>query len=610
MGAQGDITISQSLLPWTLLLWVATLLPAYFFLARDRTGDTDGIEEKRTDDGHALLADYCTLEPYSTAKVTYPLIRTYYRPHAHKEKLQAIAELPLLVVIHGLGGVLPQFGPLLHSLMKVAPCFGIELPGHGQSAFCPTDYDAYRLQTLAELWKVAIERVCAKHGHDRVVLVGHSLGCSIAALLATNPNLRPTVAGVIAICPKASSPTPSQRKMFQRFLSLPDWVLDVFRWFDRRGGEDSASVRRFVGETADTNLKRLQLRYNEAFRTPVWKRMAMGIVATSDDQGDEMFPGQAIWSKVRTPLLLIAGESDAVTPPNDVSEIVSWLQHASSGLTNTRHPPDNAAEALPSPTVTSPATFTPGQDVGALGTTPSVVDNRTHHDTSLKTAILPAPASHALLYSHATYRTVAGLIEDFLSCHVSPHLSLGWQLQQLTTSGKWDVKNLEKWRGVTPVSGPIHQNLFRALKTLREQDEVHTPKKFVSTWKDTIYAVIDISHDAPMYSTRSLEDAGIEYHKFPTVSKIPPTTTEVVRFIGLVDRLRLEMKAKGQQSKAIGVHCHYGYNRTGFFISAYLIEKRGYKVDEAITEFEKAKPPGIRHSHFIDTLHVRYTTVG
>ena len=606
MGVYETLSTGQNLLPWTLLLGIATLLPAFYLLHGERPDGSGDQKRNLVDDGHALLDDYCTLETYATAKATYPSVRTYYRPHAHREKLDAIANLPLLVVIHGLGGVLPQFAPLLHSLVNVAPCFGIELPGHGHSAFAPTSYDAYKLQALAALWTIAIKRACTKHGHTKVVMIGHSMGCSIAALLAIDADFGPTVAGVVAICPKATSPTPSQRKVIQRVLSLPDWMLDAFRWFDKRGGEESASVRRFVGEGADPGLKRQQLKYNEAFKTPVWKRMAMGIVASSGEPSDD-FPGQAIWSKVQTPLLLIAGESDAVTPPGDVSEIVSWLQHSGNGLGKGTHSPSNAAEAMPAPTAPSSTELVSKSDDRAFGITPSVVEKKTHHDTFLKTAILPAPASHALLYSHATYRTVAGLIEDFLSCQVSPHLSLGWQLQQLTISGKWDVKNLEKWQKVTPVSGLIHHNFFRALKTLREQDQIHTPRKFVSVWKDAIYAVIDISHDAPVYSTRVLEDAGIQYHKFPTVSKIPPTTTEVADFICLIDRLRAEMKAKDQQSKAIGVHCHYGYNRTGFFIAAYLVEKKGYKVDEAIAEFEKAKPPGIRHSHFIDTLYVRYT---
>ena len=62
----------------------------------------------------------------------------------------------------------------------------------------------------------------------------------------------------------------------------------------------------------------------------------------------------------------------------------------------------------------------------------------------------------------------------------------------------------------------------------------------------------------------------------------------------------------GVLGPAIGVHCHYGYNRTGFFIVCYLVEKEGYSVQDAIDEFAKKRPPGIKHDHFIDTLFVRY----
>ncbi|MBA7490578.1 hypothetical protein ES702_01116 [subsurface metagenome] len=156
--------------------------------------------------------------------------------------------------------------------------------------------------------------------------------------------------------------------------------------------------------------------------------------------------------------------------------------------------------------------------------------------------------------------------------------------------------------------------MFRALKTMREQDEEHSPSIFLEKWKTKIYAVIDISKDAPIYDTKSLEKGGVEYHKFPTVSKIPPTPVEVQDFCSLVDKLLGERDAKiaagtePKEKRAIAVHCHYGYNRTGFFISAYLITNQGYTVQQAIDEFAKAKPPGIRHEHFLDQLWLRYAT--
>jgi pimeloyl-ACP methyl ester carboxylesterase/protein-tyrosine phosphatase len=594
---------NRNILFWSVLLGALTVPPAIYFLRHPAAPDSkDGKEDDPEDQYHPLLKEHSSIRSYSTKVTTYPAIRTFYRPHAHKEKLPAIADLPLLVFIHGLGGSLPQFCPLLGSLINVAPCFAIELPGHGRSQFNPTDYSAYTFEAFVVLWKTAIEEFCEKNGHEKIVLIGHSMGCSVAAVLATDPHFKPDVVGLIAVCPKGSPPTQSQVSGFKRFLSLPDWALDSFRWFDRRGGEESASVKRFVGEGGGPEVKRLQLHFNASFRTPVWKRAALGLLPSYDSSGQAHggLPGLQTWSKIHTPLFLIAGETDTVTKPKEVEDIVSNL-HQSPKI-NGQSPPtsksfDDTNASLP-----------PASSDVSYGVAPTLTEKRTHHDLLLKTAILPAPAAHALLYDHATYRTLAGLIEDFLSSHICSELSLGWQLQQLTTSGKWDVKNLEKWKRTKAVSGPIADNFFRALKTLREQDEVHSPKGFLDQWKDQVYAVIDISHDVPIYDPKTLEKGGVEYHKFPTVSKVPPTVTEVKDFICLVEQLRSEMEAKGEDAskKAIAIHCHYGYNRTGFFIASYLIERKKFDVEEAIQEFSRAKPPGIKHDHFVDTLYVRY----
>ena len=132
-----------------------------------------------------------------------------------------------------------------------------------------------------------------------------------------------------------------------------------------------------------------------------------------------------------------------------------------------------------------------------------------------------------------------------------------------------------------PVAGT-----FRAMKTLREVDEVHSPTMFVLDWREKIKAVVDISHESPVYNPQTLDDGGIEYHKFPTVSKIPPTPEEVKDFIALVHQI--QAKSDEDDSRLIGVHCHYGFNRTGFFICSFLIEQKGYSVQQAIDEFSGA----------------------
>jgi pimeloyl-ACP methyl ester carboxylesterase/protein-tyrosine phosphatase len=564
-----------------------------------------------------LLQKHSDFKSYTTSYATYRCVRTFYHPHPQAERLpQDSRPLPLLVFLHGLGGSLAQFAPLLGSLVNIAPCLGIDLPGCGLSRFDAKSWDAYSLEALATLVSHVVDQHRAMHGHKDVVLIGHSMGCSLAVLLASTTSPLPlrsqNVIGVVAICPKGTPPTKKETWYFGKILNMPDFVLDIMRWLDRRGGINSPSVTRFVGEKAGPDLRKLQLRFNSSFPTSVWKRMAWGLLPVYDDAGRAHggMPGRSVWSGINVPLFLIAGQSDTVTKPEEISVIVSYLKNSPKSAIAS----DSYSIALPAEAVEGEICAednrAPNADDTKFGLQPSTTESKSQHCILIKTAILPAPASHALLYDHSTCRTLAGLIEDFLSHHISHRLNLGWQLQQLATSGKWDVKNLKKWQGVEPVSEPIADGLFRGMKTLRDQDEDHTPAVFAQKWKDKIYAIIDISHDSPVYDPKVLEQNGIHYHKVPTVSKIPPNLDEVRDFINLVDRLRseIDLNNSGLRSNrlAIAVHCHYGYNRTGFFIISYLIEKEGYRVQDAVDEFEKKRPPGIRHEHFVDTLYVRY----
>ncbi|KAL8651790.1 MAG: hypothetical protein Q9210_003058 [Variospora velana] len=413
------------------------------------------------------------------------------------------------------------------------------------------------------------------------------------------------VLGLIAICPKATSPTHRELTLFRRFLSLPTPILELWRYWDRRGGTESASVARFVGPGADIETKKLQERFNIQSRSGVWRRMAWDFACDNHTASLET------WATLAIPIFLIGGESDGITSPSEVSAISHVLNRKEGtdlgkpmvSITNLNLQ-SGGKDAIVDGMAKSPATTVSGDESQSLENRADPTPDKLKKHQVLKTTILPAPAGHSLLYDPTTYRTLAGLIQAFLWDHIDSRLSLGWQLQYLSTEGKWDVKNLAKWEAVTPVSEPI-AGVFRAMKTLREVDEKHCPAVFVRKWKGKLKAVVDISYENPVYDPRGLEDGGMEYYKFPTVSKIPPTADEVRDFIKLVDRIRHADPAMAATDALIGVHCHYGFNRTGFFICSYLIEKEHYGVQQAIDEFRAQRPPGIRHDHFLDTLFLR-----
>lgn len=498
------------------------------------------------------------------------------------------ADIPLLVFIHGLGGSSAQFAPLLTSLINAAPCLAIDLPGCGLSDFKPDDINAYTIKAHAELVAAAIDRHRAVD--QKIVLVGHSMGCSIASLLASSTSPLSSsfydaghIAGVIAISPKSSPPSPKQVQLVENYVRyLPAFILDLYRFYDNIGGINSTSVVRWVGKDADTETRKLQLRYNQQSKSAVFLRYVTALVKTHEN-GKSMFPGKDIWSGMKVPLFLIAGEADHVNPPSEIEALSEWLTHQVSQSANN----DNE-HALPSdpnsafPPATADLDLVEDQIIGHTeeqqdqqGQKTSTMDDvqeqqhTTQHSFALKTSVFPAPASHALLYSTSTVRILSGLIQKFLSAHCDPRLSLGWQLQHLSVAGKWDVKNLVKWQNTPTISEPIG-GVFRAMKTMREVDEEHAPKIFVKKYssqvlQDGVQTIIDISHENPVYAPAGLEEGGVEYHKFPIVSKLPPTADEVIAFNALVDRLRESPKMVAAREAGgkptIGVHCHYGFNR-------------------------------------------------
>ncbi|OTB07234.1 hypothetical protein M426DRAFT_53891 [Hypoxylon sp. CI-4A] len=607
-------------------------------MAKTRANRPDSKDADATDP--PLLRKHSEVVSYTASRtgIHYPGIRVFYRRHPKAEELpRDPAPLPLVVFIHGLGGSIAQFHPLLTSLVNSASCLAVDFPGCGLSKFAPTSWNAYTTDALTDLLETIIEGYREKD--QGIVLVAHSMGTAIAARIANRQSayyLRPPshVVGMIAICPVSGPPPPKAVRSFRTLLWIPNCIFNLWRAIDRWGGPESASVKRFVGPGADLETRQLQDRFNSQSRTPVFRRMAWGALPTYSADG-KVHGGlfsEPTWEGLDIPIYLIGGENDTVTPPKEIEKIRKILESApkpaggsigeSAAPVNTSAKPrahipqsidditdEDFTRRQQQPISSIEDHFedpTTPRDLDSIGGIPS----QPRHPTKI-VKISMLPAGHALLYMPSTARTLAGLIGDFMNDHITGRFSLGWQLQHLSRDGKWDVKNLAKWKSVKPVSEPIG-GVFRAMKTLREVDEEHSPKVFTANWGHMIRDIVDISHADPVYDPKSFGE-GIKYHKFPTVSKIPPTDAEVANFIKLVDSIREDQKERAatepgwSEDHVIGVHCHYGFNRTGYFVVCYLIERCGYGVQEAIDTFATSRPNGIRHSHFLDRLFVRYS---
>jgi len=446
-------------------------------------------DAEATDPG--LLKKHSELKSFKTTQFEYSNVRVFFRKHPQADKLPK-PPLPLLVFIHGLGGSSAQFASLLTSLVNLSSCLAIDLPGCGRSAYEITSWNAYTTDALVELLEIIIGEY--RENDQSVVLLGHSMGASLAALLATKEALNTTVVGLVAICPKAEPPSEKQVSTFRKLLWVPNSVFDLWRQWDRRGGTESSSVRRFVGEDASYECRKMQFRFNEQSRTAVWRRMAAGSLPTFGNHiSNGGLPGKDVWAALEIPVLLVGGEMDNITKPAELDKIAKFLGKSHPDqieVDKDSQPVNDSAAPIPVTSTNGKASPRPIESIREEEfIEPDPETSESHEDPStpneelsvippqlakprrvLKRIVLPAPATHALLYQPTEVRVLAGLVSDFLSSQISPRLGLGWQLQFLAQNSKWDVKNLAKWQKVAPVSDLI-AGTFRAMKTLREVDE-------------------------------------------------------------------------------------------------------------------------------------------
>ncbi|KAG8161417.1 hypothetical protein KVR01_008404 [Diaporthe batatas] len=641
-GPRAALVPATAALAAILTLWywkrMASGSPAQ---AQDASPQSGIHDPKATDPD--LLRDNSEVRSFRTSRFVYPGIRVFFHPHAKLDEMpKDPAPLPLLVFVHGLGGSVAQFHPLLKSLTNNSSCLAIDLPGCGVSEFAPTSWDAYTNEALVELLDTIINEYRDKQAGQGVVLIGHSMGCSLSARLASpgSSQLANHVVGLVAICPPAGPPTEANVNKFRKLLWIPTQIFDLWRAWDARGGAESASVRRFVGAEADIESKQSQFRFNRQSRTPVWRRMAWGSLPFYENGVPKGgIAGRDIWASLNVPCFLLGGGKDRVTPPEEIDKLLEALNAKATpssldGANESIQPIVDAAAPIDT-TVETPKpasrieeirdedflrpkkrkhdddTF---EDPSTPQEPPAVgMPSQPQHPEKVVKSMVVKRGTHAMVYTQDCSHILASIISDFLSHHVTGRLSRSWQLQYLNKESKWDVKNLAKWKGVEPVSKPI-AGVFRAMKTFREVDDEHSPVIFAEKWGGIVKDVVDISKDTPVYDPAGLERAGVRYHKFPTVSKIPPTDHEVDEFIKLVDKLRKKQKTRAVEEgwaenseHAVGVHCHYGFNRTGYFIVCYLVERCGLGVKQALDTFAEMRPKGIRHSHFKDQLFVRYS---
>lgn len=540
----------------------------------------------------------------NSVHIPHPLVN-FMRNEANQsiDILAELQESPILVFIHGLGGQMAQFEPLMALLSQCLEVLALDLPGFGSSKLAfdelkivaqISDHDKTRIsESVAKMaWQdfttdnivnIVYEFIQQNvPANKKVVLIGHSMGTHLAVKLGKKlpakkvegliflspPGLADDVNDTVSEHPK----TVSMLKIFTYFT----WLFNSFRVWDRLEGLESTSVLRQLvkapGFTNNTYNKLRQLRWNLDINSNIVLKYVNGFskakyseLITTISQFNDRVSDKVIYEKT----LLLCGSNDQVTPVKGIYNVHDFL------------------------------TTTFGKKVSLV----IEVNN----------------AGHSILLAKPEF--ISGMILNHIESKFPErlHLSPAWVLKvKAQISGdKWGLKNELKWLQLQPISTNITRkngaetSPLLGMKTLREGDLNHSPAivealfysaQSESDLKGKLVAIVDISADIPPYSPKTFHS--IKYYKCSTVSKVVPDQTAIRRFIQLIDDILADNK--DVEDPLVAVHCHYGFNRTGFLICCYLIEKLGWSVLEAVEGFKQSKSPGIKHPHFIDALYVRY----
>ncbi|XP_064144992.1 mRNA-capping enzyme isoform X7 [Loxodonta africana] len=125
---------------------------------------------------------------------------------------------------------------------------------------------------------------------------------------------------------------------------------------------------------------------------------------------------------------------------------------------------------------------------------------------------------------------------------------------------------------------------------------------YLKSLKVKMGLLVDLTNTSRFYDRNDIEKEGIKYIKLQCKGHGEcPTAENTETFIRLCERFN-----ERNPPELIGVHCTHGFNRTGFLICAFLVEKMDWSIEAAVATFAQARPPGIYKGDYLKELFRRY----
>ena len=214
---------------------------------------------------------------------------------------------PAIVFLHGWGAFKELWWSTLRDLGRDYRCFAIDMPGHGESRIGRAD----QIERIATL----VADFCADLGLTSIILVGHSMGGSVAVELTLHyPHLVQRLALIDAAVDAYRMPA------YTRLYLLPAIGWPVFR------------ITQAIGRAFRPIGQRIPHDHGGGWIRP-WVRRASHL-ATFDPEGlyrilRSLFATRADerLQQIRVPTLVLTGQFDSLVPPSHAR----WLAQVIPG---------------------------------------------------------------------------------------------------------------------------------------------------------------------------------------------------------------------------------------------------------------------------------------
>ncbi|GME68190.1 unnamed protein product [[Candida] boidinii] len=548
--------------------------------------------------------------------------------------IDKLDSLPVVIFIHGLGGQISQFEPIIALLSQCSDIFGFELPGCGNSKPLNESVNFYRLSKIDnEKYKEMIDiinhlkwqdfntnSICEllssvimqKFPNRKLIIIGHSMGTHISVKLINKlPEGKVEMLIMLAppkmikddSVPNALPKDLATRTLLSIFNCFPK-LFDFYRYFDRLNGLNGVPLKRAIYEPDD----------DVELQNPVDLASPTVRVNNEDDNNQDNRTGgnhennthhHYINSNNKDEHLLFRKLRQFRWNLDTNSSI--FLRHLSGFQLCTEEELIQCCLKINDSLNSHRILIICGENdkLTPIANSENIYNNLIDENFKVQLKKLNH-ANHSLFLDKP--ELTSAIILEFIDNIKELNINIPWvlKIKAKINGDKWGLKNEIKWQRIKSISSflvnPTTKEVspLLGMKTLRETDKVHNPKNFEILHPEIKY-IVDIGSNLPSYDPENFQR--IKYIKFSTVSKIIPDNITIRKFISLISELQNGLI---KDKEFIVVHCHYGFNRTGFLICSYLIEKLGWSVSDAIESFKVAKEPGIKHPHFIDGLYLRY----